>query len=216
MSEFSSCLLLDDRSNNECMSPSSTKERILDAAEELMLKRSFHSVGLSQILSAVQVPKGSFYHYFASKEEFGVEMLKHYMADTNAMKRGLLFCREDEPDPLKRLFGYLETFEANIRKDKGQFPCLVLKLASEVTDLSEAMREELHAGFEEWIGYYTTILEEAVEANLLPADTDIPALAQLIQDLWTGAVERSVINHDPAPAHQARLFIESHLRSLHP
>ena len=34
-----------------------TKERILDAAEEIMLQKSFHSVGLNEILTAVKVPK---------------------------------------------------------------------------------------------------------------------------------------------------------------
>ena len=66
------------------MSDRTTKERILDAAEELMLEKSFHSVGLTEILEAVKVPKGSFYHHFKSKEQFGVEMLKHYVADATA------------------------------------------------------------------------------------------------------------------------------------
>ena len=55
-----------------------------------MLERSFHSVGLNQILSAVKVPKGSFYHYFKSKEEFGVEMLTHYASTSNAYRRKML------------------------------------------------------------------------------------------------------------------------------
>src|SRR3954447_13854945 len=58
-----------------------TKERILNAAEELMLTKSFHAVGLNEILSAVKVPKGSFYHYFTSKEQFGVELISHYVRE---------------------------------------------------------------------------------------------------------------------------------------
>src|SRR4249919_3117568 len=61
-----------------------TKERILDAAEEIMLTKSFHSVGLSEILAAVKVPKGSFYHYFRSKEQFGVELISHYVGEHTA------------------------------------------------------------------------------------------------------------------------------------
>jgi AcrR family transcriptional regulator len=78
--------------------PVTTKERILDAAEGLMLVKSFHSVGLNEILTAVQVPKGSFYHYFKSKEQFGVEMLKHYVADATAWKTRMLLSPEPEPD----------------------------------------------------------------------------------------------------------------------
>lgn len=84
-----------------------TKERILDAAEGIMLQKSFHSVGLNEILSAVKVPKGSFYHYFQSKEQFGVELLKHYVADASAYKRKCLLTAELSEDPAERLAAYL-------------------------------------------------------------------------------------------------------------
>src|SRR5436189_2079852 len=86
-----------------------TKERILEAAEEIMLQKSFHSVGLNEILAAVKVPKGSFYHYFQSKEQFGVELLRHYVAEASAWKRRLLLSTEQEPNPYERLMIYLES-----------------------------------------------------------------------------------------------------------
>lgn len=196
------------------MTEKNTKERILDAAEELMLTHSFHSVGLNQILSAVQVPKGSFYHYFSSKEQFGVEMLRHYMASTNARKREQLFGSCGETDPLTRLFDFLESFADHIERDQGRYPCLVLKLAAEVSGLSEDMREELVKGFQEWIEYYRRILDEAVEQHQLPSSTDTAAVAQLIQDHWTGATERSVISHNAEPARQAVRFLRSYIDSL--
>ena len=196
------------------MTEKDTKERILESAEALMLEHSYHSVGLNQILKAVQVPKGSFYHYFASKEQFGVEMLRHYMGDTNARKRQMLFGQAESTDPLSRLFAFLEDFADNIERGQGRYPCLVLKLAAEVSGLSEAMRAELIQGFQEWIEYYQQILDEAVAAGLLPADTDTAALAQLIQDTWTGATERSVINHSADPARHCILFLRNYLESL--
>src|SRR5260370_27559509 len=90
-----------------------TKERILEAAEEIMLQKSFHSVGLNEILSAVKVPKGSFYHYFQSKEQFGVELLKHYVADASVFKRRALLTTELAADPFERLIAY---FGLNIVK----------------------------------------------------------------------------------------------------
>src|SRR5688572_28308165 len=85
-----------------------TKERILDAAEEIMLQKSFHSVGLNEILAAVKVPKGSFYHYFESKEHFGVELLRHYLAEATAWKRRLLLSTDQEPNPYERFMAFLE------------------------------------------------------------------------------------------------------------
>src|ERR1700748_1608771 len=85
-----------------------TKERILDAAEGIMLQKSFHSVGLNEILSAVKVPKGSFYHYFQSKEQFGVELLKHYVAGASTYKQRALLTTELSENPFERLMGYLD------------------------------------------------------------------------------------------------------------
>ena len=118
------CFMINDKT---------TKERILEAAEEIMLENSFHSVGLKQILGAASVPKGSFYHYFKSKDQFGAEMLKHYMDEAGENKRRMLVSQDMESDPLKRLFLYLDGSIDFIQSVTGKFPCLALKLASEVS-----------------------------------------------------------------------------------
>ena len=62
----------------------STKERIFDATEAIILENGFHSLGLNEVLRSERVPKGSCYHFFESKEQFGVEMLKRYVANASA------------------------------------------------------------------------------------------------------------------------------------
>ena len=196
------------------MSSQTTKDRILDAAEEIMLEKSFHSVGLKQILEAVKVPKGSFYHYFESKEQFGAEMLKHYMQEASERKRQMLIAEDTEPDPLKRLFIYLDGSVEFMQSMAGKFPCLALKLASEVSDLSEAMRTELATGFDDWIDVYRQVLDEAVAENILPATFDSESEAQLIQDLWSGATQRAVISRSSEPVRHAVEHIKTRITSM--
>ncbi|QBG48940.1 TetR/AcrR family transcriptional regulator [Verrucomicrobia bacterium S94] len=208
--------LLDDRSNMQrIMSEKPTRERILEAAEELMLERSFHAVGLKQLLEAVQVPKGSFYHYFESKEQFGIEMMKHYMAEASAHKRSFMLNRKREPDALKRLFNYLEGSIAFMEKNPGKFPCLAIKLGNEISEISEGMREELIKGFNDWISIYREVLDDAVNAGQLPADFDTAAEAALIQDHWAGAAQRAVIFRSPEPVRhtvdQIKARIKKHM-----
>ena len=58
-----------------------TREHLLATGEQLCLQRGFTGMGLSELLKTAEVPKGSFYHYFRSKEAFGVAMLeRHYAA----------------------------------------------------------------------------------------------------------------------------------------
>ncbi len=196
------------------MNEQTTKERILDAAEKIILERSFHSVGLKQILDAAKVPKGSFYHYFGSKEQFGVEMLKHYMDEATARKYQILSSDNGEPDPLKRLETLLDGGLEAVQAVSDKFPCLALKLSSEVSDLSDAMRLELAKGFEEWITLFQEILDEAKSKKMLAADVNSPLESQLIHDLMTGSIHRAIINRSPEPVRCAVEHLKSRMRSM--
>lgn len=202
---------VDDRSILPQVSAGVTKERILDAAEELMLERSFHSVGLNQILSAVNVPKGSFYHYFDSKEQFGVEMLRHYGSRAAAHKRQMLSNREVEPDPVQRLLLFFNSVTAGMAEDGWKWPCLMLKLAAEVSDFSEPMRAELAKGFANTLAILEETLDEAVAQGSLPKDLNTAAEAAFILDLWNGSVQRALIYRSMAPLRHAISFIQHHL-----
>ncbi len=195
------------------MSERTTKERILDAAEGLMLEKSFHSVGLNEILAAVKVPKGSFYHHFESKEQFGVEMLKHYVADATAYKTKLLLSPTPEPDPVQRLFIYLESNIGRFLENEGKCPCLVAKLAAEVGDFSEPMREVLAEGIRSWIGIFEKLLQEGLAKGTIPASTQPVQAAPLILDLWNGAMQRASTTRNAAPLREAIIYLRSILTS---
>ena len=179
-----------------------------------MLEHSFHSVGLKQLLDAVKVPKGSFYHYFKSKEQFGIEMMKHYMAEASAHKRSFLLNREKEPDALTRLFKYLEGSITFMNENPGKFPCLAIKLGNEVSEISEGMREELMKGFRDWISIYQDVLDDAVAAGQLPADLDTATEASLIQDHWAGAAQRAVIFRTSEPVRLTVEHIETRIENM--
>jgi TetR/AcrR family transcriptional repressor of nem operon len=188
-----------------------TKERILDAAEEIMLERSFHSVGLNQILAAVKVPKGSFYHYFASKEQFGVEMLRHYATGSSAYKRRMLLDQGAESDPLQRLYTFFNFVIGKVQENGGKCPCLIQKLASEVADFSEPMRAELARSFADSVSIMKELLEQALEKGRVRGDLDPAAEAAFIQDLWSGAQQRASISRSTEPLRQAVELIRQRL-----
>ena len=193
------------------MSDRTTKERILDAAEGLMLEKSFHSVGLNEILAAVNVPKGSFYHHFESKEQFGVEMLKHYVANSVAYKTRLLLSVTPEPDPLLRLITFLEINLGRVLENDGKCPCLIVKLASEVTGFSEPMREVLAQGTRETASIYEKLIQEGLEKGKIAASISPSAMATVILDLWTGAMQRASTTRSVAPLREAIAFLKAQL-----
>lgn len=188
-----------------------TKERILDAAEALMLEKSFHSVGLNEILAAVKVPKGSFYHYFKSKEQFGVEMLEHYVDNAIAYKTRMLLSPKAGKNALKRLLSFLEGGTAICRANGGKCPCLLVKLSSEVADFSEPMRKVLAEGNRKRTAILEKLLREGIENGDISQDIDPRIMASVIQDLWTGATQSAAIQRDTAPLQRVIGYIKSTL-----
>lgn len=205
---------IDDRSIICLMKEQTTKERIMVAAEKIMLENSFHSVGIKQILDTVKVPKGSFYHYFTSKEQFGVEMLKQYMDDTTVEKRRMFIAVDKASDPVQHLLAALTGIVDSMQSDIDKFPCLALKLAAEVSDLSEDMRKELEKGIRKWIAIFVEVFEDAKLQKLLPEDFDSELEAQFLHDLMTGATHRAVINRSSKPIECAVTIIQSRINKM--
>jgi TetR/AcrR family transcriptional repressor of nem operon len=188
-----------------------TKTRILDAAEAIMLEKGFNGVGLNEVLAAVKVPKGSFYHYFPSKEQFGVEILRHYLGEANAYKRRILLSTTPEPDAWLRLATFLEGYIGKSCEAGGKCPCLVIKLASEVAELSDDMRQVLAEGTSEAIGIYQQLLEEAILEGKVRGDLDAGTAAEFIQDVWTGAMHRAQVMRTVEPLRAALRSIRGFL-----
>jgi len=188
-----------------------TKERILEAAEEIMLTKGFHSVGLAEILAAVQVPKGSFYHHFSSKEQFGVELIAHYVeGNTTQMRR---FFESSGTTALQQLTDYWAYQIGTATQGECKQCCLVVKLGLEVASFSEPMRKVLAEGLKTWRG----IFEKAVRAGQIDGSIrsglDPVETAAAIQDHWQGALQRMQVEKSVAPLRSAATFLTASLKA---
>jgi len=76
---------------------SPTKTRLLDAAERLMLAKGFSATTVDDICETAKLTKGSFFHYFESKDELGEELLEHFC--TAGQRIHEMFCG-NTTDPL--------------------------------------------------------------------------------------------------------------------
>ena len=109
---------------------SDTRATILAAGQRVMSGKGFAAVGLNEILSAATVPKGSFYHYFASKDAFGVAMLESYFMAYHAEMDAMLGSAHGTV--AERLLAYFASWKANQSFLDCQGKCLAVKLGAEV------------------------------------------------------------------------------------
>jgi len=187
------------------------RQHILDVAKPLILCKGFTAVGLTELLAAAQVPKGSFYHYFASKEAFGEALLSSYFSSHLAQLDDM-FAR---PVPAaQRLMSYFEYWLAAQAGDDPAAKCLAVKLSAEVSDLSESMRKVLDQGTRG----ITQRLEACIAAGQadgsLPVAQDAGALAMTLYQTWLGASLMEKISRSRAPLENAMAGTRALLKAV--
>jgi TetR/AcrR family transcriptional repressor of nem operon len=184
------------------------RSHILDTGLEIIAHRGFTAVGLAELLAAAGVPKGSFYHWFASKEAFGEAMLDRYFEDY--LQRLEKVLSTPDRDARERLLAYFSAWLKSQSPCGDGQPCLVVKLAAEVSDLSEVMRLSFFRGTRRVEDRISRVVEEGLRAgtftNLEPAGT-----ARLLYSTWLGATLLAKISRTDEPLENAEGFTRSYL-----
>ncbi|ART63187.1 TetR/AcrR family transcriptional regulator [Kushneria marisflavi] len=174
-----------------------TREALIHCGVEVLTEQGFVSTGIDGVLKRVGVPKGSFYHYFDSKEAFGHAVLACY-ADYFA--RRLDRCLLDAGlSPLERLRHFTQNAQEGMARHDYRRGCLVGNLGQEVTLLPAGFDERLEAILQDWQRRVADCLRLAQTQGELAGDADCDALAAFFWIGWEGAVQRARLVRGPAP-----------------
>ncbi|NTX27305.1 TetR/AcrR family transcriptional regulator [Burkholderia pyrrocinia] len=177
------------------------RQHILNIAKPIMLHKGFSAVGLNEILAAAGIPKGSFYHYFGSKEAFGEALLDAYFEGYLAHLDNLLEHRAGTG--AERLMTYWGNWLHTQCADDPEGKCLAVKLGAEVADLSEAMRAVLRRGTSAIIERLAGGIEAGLADGSLSAVDDPPHTAAILYELWLGATLLEKIHRNRKPLERA-------------
>lgn len=191
-----------------------TRQHILNTSYRLVLHKGFVGVGLQEILTSCGVPKGSFYHYFASKEAFGCELLKHYLADYKVKIDHLM--QTEQGSAYARLVALWQAWIDDPSHDEGGWAenCLIVKLAAEVSDLSEDMRQILNFGVTKLTERITNLLREGQKDGSIPPHIEPEKMAQTMYQLWLGAALLARLAQDKQPLYLALETTQQLLKPL--
>jgi TetR/AcrR family transcriptional repressor of nem operon len=178
-----------------------TRVSLLDAARRAVLAKGYAAVGINEILAEAGVPKGSFYHYFDSKDAFGEAMMKAYFDDYfAAMDR---IDAKTSESAAERLMHYWQYFYDTQAADDCQGGCLVVKLGAEIADLSEAMRVTTKAGTTAIVDRIERMIADGVADGSLSITDSPRETAEALYDLWIGASMLAKIHAGPAQLDRA-------------
>jgi TetR/AcrR family transcriptional repressor of nem operon len=173
-----------------------TRERLVDQGLELLLTQGFAATGVAEVTSAAGVPKGSFYNFFPSKEEFALAVLDRYQEAACAeMVRQFA----GEGTPLTRLRRWLADGRERMSDGGFQVGCLAGRLAQEVAGEHPAFRQPLEQAFRCMRNHLAGLLRDAQRAGEVSSDVDAEAVAEFLLNAWQGAAQRAKAAHTAAP-----------------
>ncbi|WP_032632857.1 TetR/AcrR family transcriptional regulator [Pseudomonas syringae] len=192
-----------DRDNLE------TREALLRRGLEVLTEQGFSATGLDYILKEVGIPKGSFYHYFVSKEAFGRAVLDEYARYfAQRLDRWLL---DESLSPLERLVGFVQSAKGGMARHDYRRGCMVGNLGQEICLLPDGFRERLEQILLDWQAKLACCLRAAQESGELSRDADCDELAAFFWIGWEGAVLRARLVKSDVPLNT---FIAGYLRGL--
>ncbi len=188
---------------------SGTRNRLIRAGLEHLTEKGYSAVGVDDVLRAARLPKGSFYHYFRGKADFGLALIDAY----HAYFAGLIDAALSDParPPLERLRAFTETARLGMARHDFRRGCLVGNLGQEMGALPEEFRTRLVAVLEDWQARTARCLAEARAAGDLGANDDPDALAAFFWIGWEGAVLRSKLERSETPL---KLFADAFFARL--
>lgn len=174
-----------------------TRAVLIKSGLEHLTEFGFASSGIDQILKKVGVPKGSFYHYFDSKEAFGQAVIDSY-ADYFARK--LDRCLLDENHlPLQRISLFVEQAKIGMTRFEFKRGCLVGNLEQEVDLLPQSYRQQIIDIYQSWQQRIANCLTLAQSTGQISPAANCDLLAEVFWIGWEGAVSRARLVQNNTP-----------------
>ena len=165
---------------------SATKLKLLEAAQRLMLAKGYTATSVDEICEAAEVTKGSFFHYFGSKEDLGRAVLDYFMSSMSRAAQDSPFSQKR--DPLQRVYGHID-FLIEVSKDpERRSGCLLGNFAQVLSDTHPDIRSLCAGHFSRWAGMLKHELDEAKTAHAIKGAVDTQVLSEHFIALFEGSL----------------------------
>ena len=177
-----------------------SRQEILLKGIFLLRRQGYHHTGINDILKECGIPKGSFYNFFKSKEEFGIQCLTLY--GRSMLRLIQQFTRDESLSPIERLQSYFEvTIQAN-EEEGMQYGCLLMNSATELAGYNDRFAALSHQLFELWIEELGLCIEEGQETGEIIDSIPAKSLAAHLYSSFFGAFSRGKMTRSIKPLQQ--------------
>lgn len=192
-----------------------TRDRILEAALDLVIDNGFRATTVEAVLAASGASKGAFFHHFASKRDLADALVAQYVADDLAMlEQAMSAACAAGPDPVERAVAFLRFFEEMADEIMaGTTGCLYLSVLAEMELVDAGTSDPITKAVTQWRERYAELLSDAIGDR---TDVDVAALSDHVFVTFEGAFLLARTTGDPGQMRRqlaiTRRLVESLLR----
>lgn len=179
------------------MKRTNKRQELIRVGSEIIVQQGFNAASINDVLVKAGVPKGSFYYYFSSKENFGLAIIDDFASQYQNKFQGMLEDRKSSP--LAKMRNFFETKIADMENCQCSDGCLIGNLAQELSAQNEIFRDRLNQIFADWEQYFAKCLQAAYEAGEISNDGSFLDLAKFILSGWEGAMLQSKVTKTVLP-----------------
>lgn len=198
------------RKASEC---SATKTRLLQSAQKLILRRGFAGTSVDEICKNANVTKGSFFHYFSSKEDLGFRLLEKYCGEA-ADAFSAFSCATQQKDPLKRIYKLID-FMIDKAREMGSCGCLLGGMSQELSEAHQSVRRLADETLQKLSCGIQKDLAEAKKKYAPRASFKPSELADYLLTLMQGGALISKVRRNPSAAISNYRHFKQYLKSIY-
>ncbi len=173
------------------------RSKLLQTGLRLFTENGFNGTGIKEIVDEVGVPKGSFYNYFKSKEDFTVEVIQFYSNNLSLLWDGSL--KSGPKEPLQALRHSFAMIISHHEQSKVKTGCLIGNLAAEISEASDLCRQKMHHATIVWKNRVSKQIRQGQAMGTIRDDISTDALTEFIWNAWEGALLNMKIVNSTEP-----------------
>ncbi|WP_435577885.1 TetR family transcriptional regulator C-terminal domain-containing protein [Gilvibacter sp.] len=186
-----------------------TVESILEIGTDLILKNGYHNVGLNKILKEANIPKGSFYYYFKSKEDFGLQIIKYYSEKSLVVLKRYL--EDNSKNNKQRIISFFNDMKDIYTAKEYKEGCLLGNCSTELSDFSESFSISIANELNAWEKYFEKCIQEGQIKGNIKISESPKILSDLILTMWEGALLRMKSSKNVKSIETFILYLEKHI-----
>lgn len=161
---------------------------ILAIGTDLVLKKGYNNIGIQEVLDAANIPKGSFYYYFKSKEDFGIKLIKYYSKHSLSILNQYLVDMQKEPK--ERIISFFKDMRDVYTNNGFKEGCLLGNCSLELADLSETFSNAIATELNIWQEVFKKCITEGQSTGNIKSEQSAKDLANFLLTGWEGALLR--------------------------